>query len=66
MHRASRKGEQDMSALLQVFQGMFEVALYIMLIGVVAGVGIGFLHFTGTIGIRIVEAIRSVLKQDIK
>ena len=55
-----------MSALLQVFQGMFEVALYLMLIGVVAGVLIGLLHFTGTIGIRIVEAIRSWFKSDIK
>ena len=55
-----------MSALLQVFQGVFEVALYLMLIGVAAGVGIGLLHFTGTIGIRIVEAIRSLLKSDIK
>lgn len=55
-----------MSALLQVFQGMFEVALYLMLIGVVAGVLIGLLHLTGTIGIRIGEAILSLFKSDIK
>jgi hypothetical protein len=51
-----------MSALLQVFLDMLDAALLIMLMGVVAVVGIGLLHFTGTIGIRIVEAIRSALK----
>ena len=55
-----------MSALVQVFHGLFEVALYVLLIGLAAGVVVGFMTATASVGVRIVEAIRSLFRTKIK
>lgn len=66
MHRAPRQGEQTMNALVQVLHGITEAAMYILLIGLAAGVIIGCMTAVTGAVVRIVEAIRSLLHRQIK